>query len=205
MNSWNPVAKVVAELRLIVKELKKQNAIRFWSIVPDPFTISPVAERKTFTMNLLTYRVSLPAAPANTDIVRQSLAVSIDGADAGSVDLATNRDSAEIEVKQDATVSLRLTYVDDAGNVSATREQTFVARDTIAPDAPGEFGEICLVGERNVPDAKPVAESESEPQAEPQAEPSPETGVESAESSATTPTTESTPEPAIDPNVEESA
>lgn len=106
-------------------------------------------------MDLITYRATFPALPAGTDIVSQLFDVAADGADQPTQTLGKDATSADFEVPQDANVSLRLVYVDDAGNHSQPSTQQFVAIDTIAPDAPGAFGEITAISERTE-DAPPA-------------------------------------------------
>lgn len=94
----------------------------------------------------LRYEAVLPVMPTGTDIARQSLSVSHSGtSDVQS--LAVDATTAQFVVPQDVDVTLSLTYIDDAGNVSAPSEQTFHSNDTIPPDAPGPFGEIRMIGE----------------------------------------------------------
>ena len=104
-------------------------------------------------MDLITYRANFPAVPTGTDITSQLFDVSTNGVSGGTQALTKEATSAEFEVPQNANVDLRLIYVDDAGNHSQPRLQSFVAVDTIAPDAPGEFGSIDVISERTVPDA----------------------------------------------------
>lgn len=104
-------------------------------------------------MDFLTYEATLPTVPAGTDVVSQQLVVSADGAAVLSQELAVDATTATFEVPEGSTVDLALAYTDNAGNLSPPRTQSFVAQDTIAPDAPGDFGEMRLVSERTVPDA----------------------------------------------------
>ncbi len=71
------------------------------------------------------------------------------------------------EVLKDSQVELRLYNVDTSGNVSVGyASQSFVALDTIPPDAPGAFGAIRMVGEDIQPDPElplpPAGEPEDE-------------------------------------------
>ncbi len=115
---------------------------------PEPFTITLISERRENDMDLLTYEATLPAMPAGTDVVSQAFDVSVDGAARPTQTLGKDATTATFEVPQDTSVDLKLTYVDDAGNQSQPQTQTFVAKDTIAPSAPGDFGAIKLVSER---------------------------------------------------------
>jgi hypothetical protein len=120
---------------------------------PKQFSVTLIRERKDGDMQLLTYSATFPAVPENTDVETQVFSVTVDGASSTSEELPASATNAQFEVRQDATVTLSLAYKDDAGNVSAERTQTFVARDTIPPTQPGDFGEVTLISERTVPDA----------------------------------------------------
>lgn len=115
---------------------------------PRPFKVTPISERKENDMDILKYEATLPAVPAGTDVASQEFDVSVDGAAQVTQTLGADATTATFEVPQGSNVSLALRYVDDAGNKSADQTQEFVANDTIAPDAPGEFGAITLVSER---------------------------------------------------------
>ena len=94
----------------------------------------------------LVYKVT--AGPAGAaDVVSRLLTVTADGkvvsekshpADATSFD--------EVSVEEDASVVVTLVDVDNAGNQSKPAFIEFVAKDTIAPPAPGELG-VTLVRE----------------------------------------------------------
>lgn len=99
-------------------------------------------------MDLLTYEATLPAVPEGTDVELQRLVVTWPDGQIGPTDLGIDVLTSTFEVPQGVEVTLNLRYVDDGGNESTPRVQTFVATDTIAPDAPGDFGEIRLVSER---------------------------------------------------------
>lgn len=99
-------------------------------------------------MDILTYEANLPAVPSGTDVASQLFDVSVDGTAQPQQTLGKDATTATFEVPQNSNVTLSLVYVDDGGNQSAPRTQEFVAKDTIAPDAPGDFGEVKLVGER---------------------------------------------------------
>jgi hypothetical protein len=121
---------------------------------PGPFSIRLVSERRVNDMSdFLTYEATLPTVPAGTDVTSQRFSVVEDGVAQAEQTLAKDATTATFEVTQGASVDLSLTYVDDAGNVSAPRTQSFVAQDSLPPDAPGDFQEIKVVSERTVPDA----------------------------------------------------
>jgi hypothetical protein len=120
---------------------------------PQPFTVRLISERREGDMDLLTYEATLPTVPPATDVASQVFSVTANGTAQPEQTLDKTATAATFEVPQAASVDLALVYVDDGGNRSAPRTQSFVANDTIAPDAPGEFGEVRLVSERQVPDA----------------------------------------------------
>lgn len=107
-------------------------------------------------MDILKYEAALPAVPPNTDVASQVLVVTVDGTARTPQELSGTASIATFEVPQDSAVDLSLTYVDDAGNVSAPRTQSFVAVDTIAPTEPGPFGEIQVIGERTEGEGEPT-------------------------------------------------
>jgi hypothetical protein len=103
-------------------------------------------------MDLLLYEATLPTVPAGTDVASQVLSVSANGTAQPDQTLDKTATTAQFEVAQGSSVDLSLVYVDDGGNRSAPRTQSFVANDTIPPEAPGEFGAVTLISERQVPD-----------------------------------------------------
>lgn len=134
--------------------------------------------RKTFMgtyVDFLTYEADLSglASLASTDVEKQVLTVRSslgDTEETSVVELAKDATKATFEVKQDSVVRLALYYVDDAGNQSGTTySQEFVAVDTIAPEAPGDFGAITLTGERR----EEVAEAPAAPEEPAPSEPAP--------------------------------
>jgi hypothetical protein len=119
---------------------------------PQPFTVRLISERKENEMDLLLYEATLPTVPAGTDVASQVLSVSANGTAQPDQTLDKTATTAQFEVAQGSSVDLSLVYVDDGGNRSAPRTQSFVANDTIPPEAPGEFGAVTLISERQVPD-----------------------------------------------------
>jgi hypothetical protein len=91
--------------------------------------------------NVITFDVALPALSTPHDVVRRELTVTVDG---GTPDVRTaNPEDASVtgfSVPQDASVSLSLVDIDDAGNPSAPSTLTYVAADTVPPAQPGELG-----------------------------------------------------------------
>lgn len=114
-------------------------------------------------MWLLKYEADLPAiedTPNNKDVVSQRLTTVVDGINFGEVqDLPKDATTVTFEVPKGKSVQLRRKLVDDDGNEGPhVDSETFVAKDTVSPDAPGAFGEIRLLGEREVPDEPPPPE-----------------------------------------------
>lgn len=146
-------SQIAAAIYAAVNEAAKWRRLFFPIPQPQPFTIELVSERRQNDMDFLLYRATFPAVPPGTDVASQVFDVTVDGALKSSTPYSKDVTNAEFEVPQDSHVKLALRYIDDGGNASSPREQEFDAKDTIAPDAPGEFGEVTLIGERVVPDA----------------------------------------------------
>ena len=110
-------------------------------------------------MDILTYEAELPDVPEGTDVETQRLTVSVDGVASEPVALTVDTDTYQFDVPQNSEFVLSMVHVDDAGNESeAVVAGPFTAIDTIAPQAPGGFGEIRLVAERReevVPEPTP--------------------------------------------------
>jgi len=93
---------------------------------------------------MLNYQITYPA-PTSPDVVGWNLSVTIDGA----VDERTGELSESVikfSAMDGQLVELSFAFVDDAGNVSTPRSLSFVAKDTIPPDAPEDF-QVTLVSE----------------------------------------------------------
>lgn len=146
-------AQIAAAIYAAVNEAAKWRRLFFPLPTPQPITVQLISERTDGNMDLLLYRATFPAVPAGTDVDKQVFDVSVDGVLKSSTPYANDVTNTEFEVPQGSHVALALRYLDDAGNASAARTQEFDAQDTIAPDAPGEFGEVTLISERVVPDA----------------------------------------------------
>lgn len=143
------VQKVIARQLL---ELNKTNRsilklLKRWSLPqPEEMAIRLLREEGD---DMLVYNGVLPKLPDPLgDVVSQHLTVTANGVVILEADPALDAtETGEFKVKDDDDVEATLTYTDDAGNVSAARKQSFKAKDTIPPDAPGEFGEFTLVRE----------------------------------------------------------
>lgn len=136
----------------------QENIVR-WAmelITPPEMAVQLVDERTSPLGDFLKYRATLPAMPAGTDAVSQLFDVSANGEGQPTQTLGRDVESVEFEVPQGASVDLKLTYVDDANNLSTPRLQSFTATDTIAPGEPGEFGAIELIGERHEDEPAPT-------------------------------------------------
>lgn len=103
--------------------------------------------------DILTYVINA-AAPVDGDVVQREMLVTI----SGDTNSATTTvwpghavDLGSVSAPQDATVTISLVDVDDAGNRSVPYTLSFVAADTIPPSAPGAVM-VTLVGEATQPD-----------------------------------------------------
>jgi hypothetical protein len=140
---------------------------------PDPITAWRLTgERKDGDMFLLTYEAELPPVPDvedNKDVTIQRIGVYIDGNQVGQQDLPRLAEKVTFETVKGKTTHLTRQLIDDDGNSGdVVASQDFVAVDTIRPTAPGDFGKIRLLGEREVPDEPtptptPVPEPTPEP------------------------------------------
>lgn len=92
-------------------------------------------------MDLIKFVVQVPEE-ATADVVRRDVQVIFADSttDADQVPGRAAAESKEFKGPQDSTVTVRVENVDDAGNVSASREQQFTLADTFAPPQPGEIG-----------------------------------------------------------------
>ena len=101
------------------------------------------------------------------DVVSRELTVSVDGVSEGARNYPANTTSfGNLEVPQNASVSLQLIDIDDAGNRSVPAFVDFVAIDTLPPAAPGSFG-VTLLAEKQAADPEPSPEPTPEPAPEP--------------------------------------
>lgn len=132
----------------ILAELEQIRRLLAMLVLPVPGPLKPalVAEEEN---DMLVYKVAFPPKPATpVDITTQRFTVSVEGESVLEADYPIDvTESEEFKVNDDDEVTLSLVYVDDAGNTSGATSQTFVAKDTIPPDAPGPFGEATLVRE----------------------------------------------------------
>lgn len=124
---------------------------------PGQLSIRVTAERhtqkgeSTVAVDLLEFVVDVPAADG--DVVKRVGAITLPDESVETFELE-GKDAAEagpFEVPQDSEVKISVVNVDDSGNESDPRVQTFVIVDTIPPAAPGELG-VRVTGERTVED-----------------------------------------------------
>jgi hypothetical protein len=89
---------------------------------------------------MLKYTIAIPT-PSAADVVARRLAVTAQIGTSAAAHHVEELDLAQltyvVECEQDTYITLELTDVDDAGNVSEASKLQFVAEDTIAPPAPG--------------------------------------------------------------------
>lgn len=116
---------------------------------PDFFAVFVIMEKD---MDKLKYRVVLPVVPSGSDVVKQHMKVMSDTEVVLDTDIDLGASSVEFSANQDSLVSMQLTYIDDAGNVSEPRIQTFTAVDIFPPAIPGEFGLVEVIDEIHQPD-----------------------------------------------------
>ncbi len=112
---------------------------------PQPGPISAILKEERMAGTLV-YDVNLPAG-GQDDVVSREFSVQVNDGTPDLFQLTNDVLVQRIRVPQDSSVLLSLVNIDDAGNRSTPSTQTFAAKDTIPPDAPGPFGEITLVAE----------------------------------------------------------
>jgi hypothetical protein len=124
--------------RIQIKKLQNRR-------VSSPVGLSVFFLKKGSDMGLV-YSVKC-AAPVDADVVERRLAVKVNDAvlpvkvyDGQAVDLG------ELSFGDNDEVTLTLTDVDDAGNVSEPAVLQFTAKDTVPPSTPGGFS-VALVRE----------------------------------------------------------
>lgn len=90
--------------------------------------------------DMLKFKLMLPA-PGAADVVSRELSVKIADADVLLTSLSPDAaESGEYAGQDNDAVEVSLTDIDDAGNRSDARVQSFTLVDTIAPPVPGEIG-----------------------------------------------------------------
>jgi len=99
--------------------------------------------------DVLKYSVEIPPI-SDADAEQQKLIVSVDGVNQDPQILAKTATEAFFEIPQGSQVQLFLSYLDDADPPNegpSTSTDVFVAKDKVAPGAPGPFGAITCVSE----------------------------------------------------------
>jgi hypothetical protein len=90
--------------------------------------------------NMLVYNVTAGAV-VDKDVAERRLSVTVNGEVRETKPFAPETTTfGELSFADNDNVVLSLVDVDDAGNVSSPAVVEFVALDTVAPAAPGEFG-----------------------------------------------------------------
>lgn len=144
------------DVRVGVRLLKSiEKAVTYRLPRPAPIRLADIhIHAETIEGNVATiiYKVTLKPVedtPANADVITRKLVTLVDGSETGSQEIPRDVLEAVVRFPQGATCALRGSYVDDAGNEGAsTDSETFVASDTLPPDAPGaDFASIQAIGE----------------------------------------------------------
>jgi hypothetical protein len=95
---------------------------------------------------MLQFKITLPG-PSAVDVVTQELSVKIGDGDAVVQQVLADQTEVDgFEGADNAAAAVSLIQIDDAGNRSVPREQTFTLTDTLAPPVPGEIG-LVVTGE----------------------------------------------------------
>lgn len=89
---------------------------------------------------MFTFHLTLPT-PGASDVTKRELSVQV-GSQAPIVQEfeGTITEAGGFTGEQDDAVLVKLVDIDDVGNRSESREQSFTLTDTIAPPQPGEIG-----------------------------------------------------------------
>lgn len=94
------------------------------------------------------------AEPSASDVVTRRLSIRVNGVPGGTATAPGNTVKfGGLRFNEGDDVELSLVDIDDAGNESPPALFSFVARDTIAPSAPGGFGAVLT---HEVPDVATV-------------------------------------------------
>lgn len=139
----NILQNIEKNLEKIASELKSSN---MWNRVPYNFKVKFLYETKggDHMANEMVYGVTAGVAGA-ADVVERRMTVEVDGTVVETKTFAGDVvDLGELKVAQNANIVLTLVDVDDVGNVSQPTSCVFVATDTVAPPAPGNFGVAVL-------------------------------------------------------------
>lgn len=125
---------------------------------PGPTLPRLLAETTVGDVDMLVYQAQFPALdssdPNNKDVKQQHFVAKVgDQVLLDQVLDVSATTSGEFKCAEGDSVVMSLAYLDDATppNEGAASTQTFIAHDTIPPDAPGPFGAVTLL--REEPDA----------------------------------------------------
>lgn len=118
-----------------------------------------IAERTTFMATFIDYRATLKPVEDtenNKDVITKNLSVVVDGEVVSTQEIPRDVLDVVVSVEKGKTAALRMSYLDDDGNVGpATDSPTFTAVDTIPPDAPvSDFATLEAIREREVADTE---------------------------------------------------
>ena len=110
--------------------------------MPGPIHVQVTKEENS----MLLFKLVFPA-PGAADVVSRELTTQI-GEEAEVITSlpGTAMEAVGFKAADNAALKVSLVDVDDAGNRSEVREQTFTVVDTIAPPKPGELG-VIVTGE----------------------------------------------------------
>lgn len=141
--------------------------------VHTPRGLRVVEVRSNDMADSITYRVSA-GAPVSGDVVSRLVTVVVDEVTQGTTAYSGSAvDFGNITVPQDASVTVLLVDVDDAGNKSEPASVSFVAADTIPPAQPGFLG-VTVVGETHETASDVVVAPPVEPEVSPESDESAE-------------------------------
>lgn len=134
------LSRITRVLEGIRKELEELNS--HWPPNrPGLLTLRMLAERMD---GMLTFVVTVPAEPESqaAEVVSREASVTVgDGlTQTSALEGSGDAEVGPFEGAQDTAVTVSVVNIDDAGNRSEPRTQSFVLVDTIPPAAPGEIG-----------------------------------------------------------------
>jgi hypothetical protein len=123
--------------KLFRKYLNLLQKMSMQNIQPYAFKCNSLNRRVN---NMLVYNVTAGSV-VDKDVAERRLSVTVNGEVRETKPFAPDTTSfGELAFADNDNVVLSLVDVDDAGNVSKPAVVEFVALDTVAPAAPGEFG-----------------------------------------------------------------
>lgn len=150
--------------RLILEQLELIKSL----VTPPPLPPAPVvitewvviSEREVIgddkmAHKMLTYKAQLPKVETkgtpNFDVDRQRVVVLVDDVEADNQVLPVLATEVTFEVESGKSVQLKRSLLDnDDLEGPHVASQTFIAKGNIPPTAPGEFGAMEVIGEREI-------------------------------------------------------